>query len=558
MNLSSNAVIRAYHLPAGASGCTVASRLARSSKRPTVLLLEAGGTNDDQSLRVSGDRWTARFNPPQAWGYRTVPQRHLDGLVIQYDRGRGLGGTTAVNFCAYNVGPRDDFEEIARLVGDEEWKWENAHQRLKRLESYSGRPPDVSQLYEKYLNPNMQDHGDHGLLKIGFPAVWEKNMTELMDVFADAGYHLNPDLNDGDPIGISVSPSTAHKGVRTTAADMLVDAPSNLVVLTNAQVARVIFQDKIAIGISTMDGQTYYARSEVILSAGSLDTPKILMHSGVGPADQLEKHGIPVIHESPHVGQGLRDHHHIRPTWIRADHTTERKNFYRSKEVQTLARSQWETDCTGPLAEIGCVLSIGMLRSDTVHQSEEFKALPKDRQAHMLRSTVPSYEIILNSGNAEYFVDPDNTPAITSINLILMNTQSSGSVTLQSSDPAQPLLFDPNFFEHPYDRRLAVEATREVLKMARNPGFLKDTVGVLHAPNSDSEKDILNYWKETTGSTWHMTGTCKMGKEEGKDEAVVDPDFRVMGVKSLRVVDMSVVPIMPKSVCFVNVEGDCS
>lgn len=462
-----------------------------------------------------------------------------------YDRGKGLGGSTSVNFCGWNVGPRDDFEEIARLVDDDEWKWNNAQKRLIRLESYRGAYPETEDRYKKYLNPRPENHGTDGPLKIGFPAVWERSLTAIMDIFTDAGYPANPDMNSGDPMGIAVAPQSAHKGTRTTAADMLTHAPDNLHVLTDSQVAHIIFDGKTAIGISTLDGQTHYASKDVILSAGSLDTPKILMLSGIGPADQLAKYDIPVVQDSPYVGQNLRDHHHILMSWQRAEHTTDRVNYYRSKDVQAAARAQWEIDQTGPLAEYGTAWAAGFRKNDAVYNSEEFKSLPEHRRAHMQKPTVPTDEIILNVVNAEYFIDPDNAPALICIILVLLNTESSGTVTLQSSDTAVPLLFDPNFFSHPLDVRNAIESTREFLKLTQTPSFQKDTVGARNVPQSDSDEDILAFWYRESGSTWHMTGTVKMGKI-GEEGACVDNTFRVIGVERLRVVDMSVVPIIPK------------
>jgi choline dehydrogenase-like flavoprotein len=491
-------------------------------------------------------RWINIFNPQQNWGYQTVPQEHLNGVVMAYQRGKGLGGSSSVNFSCYTIGPRDDYDEIARLVGDDDWKWVNAQERYKRLESYYGSVPDVSDHYLKYLKPDPANHGTKGPLKIGFPQVLEKSLIDMTDVFVEAGYPANPDGNSGDPIGFSVSPNSAYKGLRTTSADMLVDAPGNLRILTDAQVAHVIFEEKTAVGITTLDGRSFLATKDVVLSAGSLDTPKILMLSGIGPANDLRKFDIPVLRDLP-VGRNMHDHHHVFITWERAEHTTERKNFYRSKEAQAAARAQWENDQTGKLSEIGCAMALGWLKSDAVYQSEEFKALPKHRRDHLLKPTVPSFEVGINPGNAEYFLDPDNTPALAALVIFNLNTESKGSTTLQSADPKDPLLYDPNYFSHPYDRRVAIEGTREVMKVAQHPAFQKDTVRVTDAPKSDSDEDILQHWKTSTssGSTFHMTGTCKMGKV-GEEDAVVDKDFKVIGLENLRVVDMSVIPLLPK------------
>lgn len=529
---------------AGPAGSLLASTLARTKRHPSVILVEAGGRNDRRGDRIDGERWLHRMNPHQAWGYQTTPQKGLSGQTISYDRGKGLGGSTAINFSFWSVAPRDDHDEIARLVSDDEWNWVNAQRRYKRIESYFGSAKNVPAGYEKYLHPKTQDHGHDGPIKVGFPAVWEPSLKEEMDIWIDNGVAPNLDHNSGDPIGLAVVASSAYKGVRSTAADALIGAPSNLHIVTDSQVARILFDGTKAIGITTLNEERFFARKGVIVCGGSLDTPRILMHSGIGPAGQLEAYGIPIVKANDHVGQHLKDHQHITPTWARADDTTNRHKYYRSKELQAAARVQWEADQTGPLSEIACAMGIGFLKLEAVFETPEFKNLPEHVRHHLLKPTVPTYEFSINGPSFQYFLDPENASPGVSVFVFLMNLQSTGSVTLQSSDPKVPLLFDPNFFSHPYDRRLAVEVTREVLKIANSPSFSKDIVEAISLPDSDSEEDILDYWKKATGSTWHMTGTARMGRDE--QSAVVDKDLKVFGVENLRVADMSVVPILPK------------
>lgn len=319
-------------------------------------------------------------------------------------------------------------------------------------------------------------------------------------------------------------------------------------VVTNTNVARVLFSldDPLkAVGIETLEGIKIFARAEVILSAGALNTPKILLLSGIGPAAELEKHSIDIRLKLPAVGHGLEDHHHIAPTWIRAPHTTDRHTFYQSASLQAAARAQWDKDGTGPLSEIGCVHAAGFFKSDAIYKSEEFKALPEERQRHLSQPTVPLYEILLNSASSEQLTSPKTAQPLATIVIFVLNAENSGTVTLSSSNPADPPICDPKFFSDPFGRRVAVEATREAIAVTTGAEFSKDTVGILHGPTSMSEEDILKYWREKTGSTWHMCGTVRMGKE-GEEKSGVDREFRVQGAKSLRVVDLSVMPILPK------------
>lgn len=294
-----------------------------------------------------------------------------------------------------------------------------------------------------------------------------------------------------------------------------------------------------------MEGIQVLAREEVILSAGTLNTPKILLLSGIGPASEMEKHSIPVRLNLPAVGRGLKDHHHIAPTWIRAPHTTDRHTFYQSPSLQAAARAQWDTDGTGPLSEIACIHSMGFFKSDAIYQSDEFKALPEERRLHLSQPTVPLWETFLNGPSAEQLISPSTSQPLLTIFIFVLSSENNGTVTLSSSDPADPPLCDPKYFSNPFGRRVAIEATRAAMTVTNSADFQKDTVGWLHGPKSMSEEDILAYWRERTESTYHMCGTMKMGRK-GDEMAGVDQEFRVLGTKGLRVVDLSVMPILPK------------
>ncbi|KIW93463.1 uncharacterized protein Z519_06068 [Cladophialophora bantiana CBS 173.52] len=526
---------------AGAAGAILAARLANSKQRPSVLLVEAGGKNDSKDVRADADRWLHRMVPSMNWGYKTAPVKGFDGNIVDYDRGKGLGGSTAINFSVWTLGPRDDYDEVARLVDDEEWSWNNVQKRYKRLESYHATAPDVPDDAKRYLDPSPKDHGYDGPIKVGFPKVWEPSSKTLMDIWYANGTKPNPDHNSGDPIGLAACISTAYKGVRSTSADALVGAPSNLHILVDTEVAQVTFDGTKATGIKTIEGRLIQADKEVILSGGALDTPRILMHSGIGPVDELSSFNIPIVQANENVGRHLKDHHHVTIPALRAHHTTERTRFYKSKELQAAARAAWEKDGSGPLSEYACTLGIGYLKLESLYDTPEFQALPKEDQDHLRKPTVPHYEIILNGPWLPNFLDPENAQAGTNVFVFALNQKSTGSVRLQSSDPKQPLIFDPNFFSHHFDKRVAVEATRDVLKVMKSPEFQNDTLAI-DGPKSESEDDILAFWRANSASTWHMMGTARMGKDEGS--AVVDKNFKVFGVENLRVADMSIIPIV--------------
>jgi len=285
-----------------------------------------------------------------------------------------------------------------------------------------------------------------------------------------------------------------------------------------------------------------FASKEVILSAGALNSPRILLHSGIGPRDQLEKYSIPAIVNAP-VGQGLRDHYFTSVVYSRKDTSTDRKAFYGSEAAMDAALEQWKKDRTGGWSKYACETGIGWFKSDEIAASEEQRSLPAEEQEYLQHPTVPHYEIITHFP-AHWFVP--NHLNYSCLSGFIYNSQARGEATLQSSDPNEPLKFDPKILSHPFDRRAAIETMRSILKVAEHPEFGKDTVVPIAVPNSTSDEDILDYWKATLNSAWHMTGTAKMGAENDPD-AVVEGRFRVIGLDNLRVADMSVLPVLPSA-----------
>ncbi|KAL4769150.1 hypothetical protein BDW60DRAFT_225293 [Aspergillus nidulans var. acristatus] len=528
----------------GPAGSTLASKLALSAAQPRILLLEAGQRKDDRTLRVSGNRWTTFQEADINWGYKTTPQEHCNGREIDYSRGKVLGGGSAINFGIYTVGAKDDYDAWAEIVGDDLFNWENMKERFKAIESFD--TSIKNEAYRSFAAPKSEDHGRDGALKLSYAEEWEEDLPLVMDAFRQAGVKWNMDHNSGDPIGVGLAINSVHRGVRSTASDVIDDVlakrPDNLEVRTGMTVRKVVFDGDRAVGVQVGD-EVFYASKEVILSAGSLDTPRILMHSGIGPADHLKEFSIPVFRDLPCIGQGMRDHPFVPICFLRNPSTNNRNAFYGSQEAMDAAMKQWLVDGSGPWARHGAQLMMGWLKSDAVTKSAEFATLPKDVQNFLNRPTVPHYEI--SAGFPLHMLAPELTKDYSYVCLLafLMNEQSVGEVRLQSSNPEVPLLFNANFLAHPYDRRVCVEAVRELLAVTNHPAFAKDTVNMILGPKSESEEDILDHWRNTVVSSWHMTGTVKMGKQ-GEQDAAVDKSFRLMGVDGLRVADMSVVPVL--------------
>ncbi|SPO06172.1 related to alcohol oxidase [Cephalotrichum gorgonifer] len=526
----------------GAPVVAVAAGLTSASKTLRVLLLEAGGTNEDRDLRVDGQRWLTFQNKDLNWGYKTTPQEHCQDREVDYSRGKGLGGSSAINFGVYSVGASDDYEEWARTVGDDAFRWKEIQRRFKALETFHSNLPEG--VDSKYAAPKPEHHGDSGKLQVGYAKEWEKDLPPMLDLFQDAGFPLNPDHNSGNPIGMSVLINSSHNGRRSTANDLLTPTPEGLTIVTSAPVQRLILEGTKAIGVEA-NGKRYLASKEVILSAGSLDTPKILMHSGIGPKVQMEKFGLPVVKDVPAVGQGLRDHMFCPLVYTRKEGDTARAPFYGDKAAMDAALEQWKKDGTGPWSKFACEMGIGWFKLDNLASCEEFKALPAEEQAFLAKETVPHYEVLTHFP-IHWFIPgfPEDSLNYSCLLVWYLNAQARGEVTLQSADPDTPLRHEPRFLSDPFDRRVAIESLRAALRFAKHEGYAKDNTGTLTAPKGDSDEDLLAYWEQTLSSSWHMTGTTKMGRA-GEADAVVDSDFRVVGFENLRVADMGVVPVLP-------------
>lgn len=218
-----------------------------SSTKPRVLLLEAGDDADERSRRVDGKRWTEFMEQSTNWGYKTTPQVDCNDREIDYSRGRCLGGSSAINFGVYSVGARDDYEEWARIAGDEDFAWKNIQRLFKELETFHGDLPEG--VDKKYASPKAEDHGSSGPLHVGFAREWEKDFTQLLDSFEQVGFPLNPDHNSGNPIGMSVLINSSHQGQRSMAADLVRGQEAHLTIITGAPVQRVLLAGKKAVGV---------------------------------------------------------------------------------------------------------------------------------------------------------------------------------------------------------------------------------------------------------------------------------------------------------------------
>lgn len=298
-----------------------------------------------------------------------MPQTHLAGQEIDYSRGKGLGGSTAINFCGWTVGPRDDYNEWANIVGDKRFAWNNVNKVLKRISNLDPRIPD--QKLKDVINAKPSDHSTKGNLCLTYGEEWLSDVGDIFTAAAQSGHRVNQDVNNGDPIGMGMGSVCISKGIRATSASAyLFRPPPNLKIVTDTPVARVRFNGKHATGVECIDGRRFMAKNEVVLSGGALNTPQLLKLSGIGPAEELKSHGINVVHELPMVGENLQDHCFSTVGIV-------------LEKVRSLPAGPPNQSPT----------PMGWFKLPSVEASEEFQQLPQRVKDHMRKPTVPAIEI---------------------------------------------------------------------------------------------------------------------------------------------------------------------
>ncbi|KAH8899851.1 alcohol oxidase [Thozetella sp. PMI_491] len=508
---------------AGPAGCVLASRLSSAPSRPTVLLLEAGGTNDDLLYMSGEERYQVAFQEgsPLNWGFKTAPQMQLKGQEIDYSRGRGLGGSTAINFCGWVVGSKDDYDEWARLVDDPSFQWKNAQRHLKNVENAHLEVPEQ---FRDCIKPLPEDHGSSGPVDVSYgQRAWLPSMRTVLTAAEEVGQRVNPDVNSGDPIGMGIGTVCIYNGIRvTSSSSYLASRPANLTVVTDTLVDKVLLHGTIATGVRTADGREFRATREVILSCGALSTPPILLRSGIGPAEELEKHDIPMLHGLSEVGRNLQDHC--------------------MSSIGILIRRENGEPQSGQQPT-----PMGWFKSKGVHESQEFRDLSAHWQEFLKKPTVPNWELATHT--PPHFgagaVDIAEDELYLGASCLIMNPQSRGTVTLASADARVAPLINPAFLSHPFDRRTLIEAVRDAMAMWEAPALKRRTIRAPSWPKSGSDEDILDYVSTYIRSSWHMCGTARMGTNA--QTSVVDASFRVHGLAKLRVVDLSVCPLVPNN-----------
>lgn len=496
----------------GSAGCVLAARLSENPGN-RVILLEAGGEHD--TLLVNMPAGTAKLmgHKTYDWCLPTEADPSINDRTMQWAAGKVLGGSSSINGQVYMRGERSDYDNWEKL-GCTGWSWDKVFPYFLKSETLHDEPS--------------QSHGSHGPLSVSPIADPQPIGQHVIDAFAEIGIPVNEDYCDGSQGGVYRIYATQKDGHRCSTAhgylDPVRDRP-NLTVVTGARVDRVLVENGRAVGVVyRKDGRDEVIRAarEVIVSAGTVHSPAILMRSGIGPAAHLAEHGIALEADLPGVGQNLREHNSI--------------GLAKLVSIPTMSAK------LGPIRMIGHVMNFllrrkGLLTTPAVQVMAAFRTDPELPDPDIILSMLPVAVVFNDKGDAVV----EKRPSF-SFGFHVARPQSRGEVRLRSADPDDKPVIDHRLQGDPSDVAKLVKGLKIVEQACAAPALARVITGTLRPdplPQSDDEWEA--YVRSWGGIGYHSVGTCRMGPD-GDPLAVLDPQLRVRGVAGLRVIDASVMP----------------
>ena len=493
----------------GTAGCVLANRLTNDSD-VNVLLLEAGRRDKHPFIHMPVG-FAKMTSGPFTWGLTTVPQKYACNREIPYAQARVIGGGSSINAEVFTRGNPADYDRWANEQGCKGWSFNEIQKYFIRSEGntvFSG-----------------EWHGAEGPLGVSNIPDPEDVTLAFVRACQEFGIPYNPDFNGPEQAGASVYQTTTLNGRRCSAAVGYLrpaEACSNLDVRTDFQVSRILFEGDRAVGIEGKShGQqvSIKANREILLTCGAIGTPKLMLLSGVGPANHLQDIDIKLVHNLPGVGENLNDHFGV--DIVAELNGSDGLDKYDKWYWSIWAAMEYYLFRSGPITS-NVVEGGAFWFADT--QSE----VP-DLQFHFLAG----------SGKEKGVPGVPNGYGIT-LNSYTLRPRSRGTVRLRSNSPFDLSLIDPAFMEDPYDQKTSAEGIRVSIEIFNQPSLRKYIKKILYPAQSvKTEQEFIEYARQFGRTSYHPTGTCKMGTDS---MSVVDPNLNVHGIECLRICDSSIMP----------------
>ncbi len=496
---------------AGSAGCALANRLSADG-RVTVALIEAGPKDSNPWIHIPVGYFRTMGNPKTDWMYQTQRDAGIAGRSIAWPRGRVLGGSSSINGLLYVRGQPQDYDHWAQL-GCTGWSWENVQPLFKRSETWSGAH-------------KTDERGTDGPLSVQDSRLKRQVIDTWLDAAEAAGYKRTKDYNAEDQEGVAYFQLTMKGGRRCSSAAAYLKPAlhrENLTVLTDTQTEKVLIEEGRASGISVKrkDGmEKIFARREVILSAGAIGSPQILMLSGVGDPSELKPQGIDVRVALKGVGKNLQDHLQARPVFKTTLSTinVETNSLFK----KCMMAMQYALTQRGPMT-MAASLGTGFLKTEQ-------------------RLETPDIQFHIQPWSADKPSEGPHKFSAFTASVLQLRPESTGHLSLRSSNMNDHPEIHPNYLATERDCKTLVKGIQIARKIARTDP-LKSHITEEHAPGAnvaiDDEDATLDWARRTAVTIYHPTGTCKMGID---DMSVVDPRLRVKGIDGLRVADASIMP----------------
>ena len=496
---------------AGSSGCVIANRLS-ADPNTSVALLEAGGRDTNPWIHIPVGYFKTMHNPSVDWCYRTEPDPGLNGRSIDWPRGKVLGGSSSLNGLLYVRGQKEDYDRW-RQMGNEGWGWDDVLPLFKRCEDQERGEDEF--------------HGVGGPLSVSNMRIQRAICDAWVAAAQAAGYPYNPDYNGAEQEGVGYFQLTTRNGRRCSAAVAYLKSirnRQNLNIITKALVTRVVLDGKKATGLVYCDRsgveQTLKVRREIILSGGAINSPQILMLSGIGDADHLKENGIEPLHVLPGVGKGLQDHLQARLVFKCNEPTL--NDEVRSLFNQARIALKYALFRAGPMT-MAASLATGFMKTRPDVET-------------------PDIQFHVQPWSADSPGEGVHPFSAFTMSVCQLRPESRGELRLNGPDPSKHVKIIPNYLSTETDCRTIVDGVNIARRIAKqNP--LASKISEEFRPTAELSVDdyegTLDWARSNTTSIYHPTGTCVMGQSE---TSVVDAKLKVHGIANLRVADCSIMP----------------